>query len=48
MTVSNALRALNEAAYAAARIAAKAKDPRADDLRKVARETDRLVDGVTQ
>lgn len=38
------LRALNDAAHAAARQARKMKDPRADELTRLARETDRLVD----
>jgi hypothetical protein len=48
VTLQDALRALNEAAYAAARAASKAKDPRAPWLIQVAQETDRIVDGVTQ
>jgi hypothetical protein len=46
VTLQDALHALNEAAYSAARAASKAKDPRAADLRKLATETDRIVDGV--
>lgn len=46
MTLQDALRDLNEAAYLAAKLAAKSHDPRAADLRKVALETDRIVDGV--
>lgn len=41
-----ALRALNEAAYRAARTAQKARSPLAEELRQVARRTDELVDGV--
>jgi hypothetical protein len=48
VSVEQSLRALNEAAYAAARAASKAADPRAADLRRLALETDRIVDGVTQ
>lgn len=48
MSVEQSLRALNEAAYAAARAASKAKDPRAPWLIQIAQETDRIVDGVTQ
>lgn len=48
MSVEQSLRALNEAAYAAARAASKANDPRAADLRRLALETDRIVDGVAQ
>ena len=46
--MQDTLRALNEAAYAAARAAAKANDPRAPWLIQIAQETDRLVDRATQ
>ncbi|SDY00132.1 hypothetical protein [Roseicitreum antarcticum] len=40
-----ALRALNAAAYLAAHEARMAKDPRADDLKRMSLQTDDLVDG---
>lgn len=43
--MDNALKALNEAAYSAARAARKSNDPRAESLAVLARETDRLIDG---
>ena len=46
MTLQDALRALNEAAYAAAALAVKSGDPRAAALRKRAQETDRIFDQV--
>ena len=45
MTVDQTLRDLNEAAYAAARSLCKANDPRAERARKLARETDMLLEG---
>ena len=45
MTVDQTLRDLNEAAYAAARSLSKAKDPRAERARKLAQESDMLMEG---
>lgn len=42
-----ALRALNDAAYLAARHARKAKDPRSDMLKRLALQSDDLVEGRT-
>jgi hypothetical protein len=39
------LRDLNNAAHAAARQAYKMGDPRLEEFRRIARETDRLMDG---
>ncbi|WP_158248006.1 hypothetical protein [Paracoccus sp. SY] len=44
MSLSDALRALNEAAYAAEKAARKSNDPRAESLRVIAWQTDGLVD----
>ena len=41
-----ALRAVNEAAYAAARMAGKEQHPSAEALRRIALDTDRLMDEV--
>ena len=41
------MRALNEAAHAAARQARKMGDPRAAELARIARETDALMDNIT-
>ena len=46
MTLDDALRALNDAAYAAARAANRSRDYRIERLRALARETDKLVDEV--
>ena len=40
------LRALNEAAYAAAKAARKLGDPLASELTQLARRTDEMVDGL--
>ena len=45
MDLEHALRALNDAAYAAARAASRQRDPRADILKALARKSDDLVDG---
>ena len=44
--LDQALRALNDAAYAAARAARKEGDPRAAELKALALKSDDLVDGV--
>lgn len=46
--MTDALRALNEAAYAAATEARKSGDKRATDLRRIDLETDALVEGRAQ
>ena len=43
--LQNALRLLNETAYAAAKAARKAGDPRAAALLKLAHDTDALFEG---
>lgn len=45
ITPTDAIRALNDAAYAAAKAARKSGDPRAGEFRRIALETDRLMDG---
>lgn len=42
----NALQRLNEAAYAAAREAIKSGSPNAPELRRIALETDKMVDAA--
>lgn len=44
LTTQERIAALNEAAYAAARAARKDKDPRADDLKRIALDTDDLFE----
>ncbi len=44
----DAIKALNEAAYAAAKIARSEGHPAADDLRRIALDTDRIVDGCAK
>jgi hypothetical protein len=44
-TLDEALRALNNAAYAAAKAARKESDPRAAELKALALRTDDLVEG---
>ena len=44
MTLSHALRALNEAAYAAGRAARSEKSTLADELKRLALRTDEMVD----
>jgi len=46
MTIQQALRDLNEAAYAAAKAARKSQDPRADELKRLALDTDRILEDV--
>ena len=48
MSLHAALRALNEAAYAAAKAARKSGAPIAPELRAIALRTDELVDGRTE
>ncbi len=43
-SLSQALRALNEAAYAAGRAARSEKSPLADELKRLALRTDEMVD----
>lgn len=45
ITAKDAVKALNEAAYLAAKLARKEAHPAADALRRVALDTDRIVDG---
>lgn len=47
ITAKDAVKALNEAAYLAAKLARKEAHPAADALRRIALDTDRIVDGVT-
>ena len=42
------LKALNEAAYAAAKAASRVQSPLADELRRIAQRTDDLVDEVAE
>lgn len=42
------LKALNEAAYSAAKAASRAQSPLAEELKRIARRTDDLVDGVAE
>jgi len=44
MTLNQALHALNEAAYAAAKAARKAQDPRAVELTRLAIATDNILE----
>lgn len=46
--LSRALHVLNAAAYAAAKLARDAGDTRATELKRMALDTDALVDGVRQ
>lgn len=46
LTLQAALRALNDAAYAAEKAARQANDRRAEELRDIAWQTDGLVDGA--
>ena len=45
MTLSDALRELNDAAYTAAKAARMAQSPLADQLKSMALDTDAMVDG---
>jgi hypothetical protein len=46
MTLNQAMHALNEAAYAAAKAARKSQDPRAAELKRLALDTDRILEQV--
>ena len=48
MTVQDSIKALNDAAYIAATLLRKANDPRAARAKRIALETDDLVDGAAR
>lgn len=48
MTTQDALKALNDAAYIASTLLRRDGDPRAERAKRIALETDSLVDEVSQ